>query len=1070
MRYFENLLINRNISKADINFLWELHLTDKEYSDLKGILWEDAQDNRFSDTKAAALYYAEWWRREFCGGHVGTDDPCRTLLEDDTLKDQLYQAAQRGATELGVQIITTRGEQREVRNIMYSLFYQGGLPMNYIVQEILSNGNNGWNTFIRQLVWNQQDFNQVNGLGEIASRSDSMQGFCAKLRTAADNQDPSIQPYYHKDLWWNVVVRQFEESKRERRARTPFEVSWVFRFDNRVKRITAGARISGQSTLSEEFIRENNLTGREFTTISVLVNDKNIYTAEYDQKFYCRKSIEIKFQYNIGDTITISLNEGERILSKKALDFDSPKLLFCKDDDETRFYLGEPHHLKDHRCRIVASNDWREDCDRLGGCISYGIGGQNVNVFNIIDTNNIIILRNICDGEIKKIDPAQSFHKTFIDYRCAIALSIPAKEHVFNAHRHLRFYEGDENDARSVGLNDVYFSPKGERNWSSTSPLGEIKARVKLADNEYSEPVHFINSGDLEINVIKSSHDSCNIQINWGFGSIESDHAERRGENWTITRDNLISNRYCVFTFKPQNRLGTEFKLTLTPPFHDFCIFDQNDNKIAHRSIIPLVDLNNYRYYINSNQRYRLVFDRDQGHCFDYINGPNSQGAKVSEVLVEQIIAERQIAHEGPLGSLFLEGSEQIEHRINNACLSLPYIKTDINITDSEDRQCSYSVKPFPLRLVRQDKAVTITNANTSTLSYSGSIFALPFDEPGLTPVELIKDTDNIYILPTEMYKSTYNHWLVYGDRQGYILPISVKTANTDIQEQSENVGTSSNENGATRADKLSEIKNRLLNEPMFSESWEKAIKWYKMLPQGCIPGTSVLELVAIADEWTLPIKLALHLWVEALCSTSSVKESINYLESSLIDFSKQMSFLWKWCRIPSEEEINSFARELFDEGRINLDKCYFGWTLTQPIDLFQANPQRINPDRTVLFKAFIEWIGIIRTESQPIQILTDPDINNHGDGLTSNEARDYFNHMIMTNPGIARLPLNDKWISVRHNCDQMFQAIDFGIMPGNEHVRREIRQSIINGLKYWTRAQIEAANRQQRGRRRRRN
>jgi hypothetical protein len=135
---------------------------------------------------------------------------------------------------------------------------------------------------------------------------------------------------------------------------------------------------------------------------------------------------------------------------------------------------------------------------------------------------------------------------------------------------------------------------------------------------------------------------------------------------------------------------------------------------------------------------------------------------------------------------------------------------------------------------------------------------------------------------------------------------------------------------------------------------------------------------------------------------------------------------------------------------------------------MLQANPERVTPDSTVLLNAFVEWIDIIRTETQPIPNLTDPDLNNHGDGLVSNEAINYFNQMVNTNPQIERLPLNDQWISVRHNCDQMFQVMDFGVMPGNEHVRREIRQSVINGLRYKTFAQIEEEQRRQRGRRRR--
>jgi hypothetical protein len=236
------------------------------------------------------------------------------------------------------------------------------------------------------------------------------------------------------------------------------------------------------------------------------------------------------------------------------------------------------------------------------------------------------------------------------------------------------------------------------------------------------------------------------------------------------------------------------------------------------------------------------------------------------------------------------------------------------------------------------------------------------------------------------------------------------------------------------------------------------------MLPQGYIPGTSVLELVAIADERPLPVKLALHLWAEALCATSCVKESLDSLRGSLVEFCKQMSFLWKWCQIPSMERFCQFAEEMFNNGEIALDRCYCGWLLTLPTEEIRNDPNLLNPNINTLYLAFNQWFQQICAESEPKLTLRHPDLNNHGDGLISNDAREYF--INITNNFIHLAP-NDRWITVRRHCDELFRTQGFIDLPDNEHVRREIRQSIINGLQYMTQNEIEDLGRRRRRRRR---
>ena len=111
MSFFDNILRSRNITwKHDIH-LWSLRLNNDEFYELKEILRQGAKYHEsLSLQREATLYYAEWWRREFCGGHASTKDVCYSLFGDTRLVDELYEAAKAGASRLGIQIIRTRGE------------------------------------------------------------------------------------------------------------------------------------------------------------------------------------------------------------------------------------------------------------------------------------------------------------------------------------------------------------------------------------------------------------------------------------------------------------------------------------------------------------------------------------------------------------------------------------------------------------------------------------------------------------------------------------------------------------------------------------------------------------------------------------------------------------------------------------------------------------------------------------------------------------------------------------------------------------------------------------------------
>ena len=65
--------------------LWKLHVQEQEYNDLKETLSAAYfRGNLDSYTREAALFYAEWWRREYDGGFPSKERVARAVGIDDS--------------------------------------------------------------------------------------------------------------------------------------------------------------------------------------------------------------------------------------------------------------------------------------------------------------------------------------------------------------------------------------------------------------------------------------------------------------------------------------------------------------------------------------------------------------------------------------------------------------------------------------------------------------------------------------------------------------------------------------------------------------------------------------------------------------------------------------------------------------------------------------------------------------------------------------------------------------------------------------------------------------------------
>jgi hypothetical protein len=135
MGYFESILEKRNLTECPLP-LWKLKITDEEYDELKTLL--EKRTHFLSDEpfklyrKECALFFAEYWRREYKDGKHSKQmvyDALESTRRSVNFCSDFYYQAIKGAKVLGIEQYD--GGRADPLN---SMLYQGGLPMSLVTQ------------------------------------------------------------------------------------------------------------------------------------------------------------------------------------------------------------------------------------------------------------------------------------------------------------------------------------------------------------------------------------------------------------------------------------------------------------------------------------------------------------------------------------------------------------------------------------------------------------------------------------------------------------------------------------------------------------------------------------------------------------------------------------------------------------------------------------------------------------------------------------------------------------------------------------------------------------------------
>lgn len=1077
MSFFDILLKTHSFPKG-VRYLWTLKLTSDEHNELKACLRDAGEKGRLRFlSREAALYYSQWWRCEYDGGHASIGDVCRSLFGSEDLKIELYLAAKEGARKLNLQIIRTSGQCQERESTRYSLYYNGGLPMQYIYREMKESGERShWGRFFRALVWDAQDYSTIPGSGKIASLCDSLKAFCASLQQANVISDAPFNPVGYSQ-WWEVFFREIKDERQRMNARNPMSFKWLLHLNDILHKIDSPSfRITGPRELSEEFVKKQGLEKNDFVSLSVCVNGVPYPLAEYNKnsgRFHSRRSIDKIIACNTGDTVEIVLNDcGPEgiVLATRSLDFSDPQVLHMDDGAKNIFTICDVNKMASEDCIIICTDDW--ECSSLVS-ETYVSPEGNLKVFRTNPDSVPVKLESHLQGT-KALDPKVALTWTVIDEGHALQLTVPSREKLYNADGGLVFYE-QSNERRSAC--HVLYASHGRRDWSRQPKLGRIRAKVMKDNNVSVDSVPLVNSGQLDIKCLDSNWEECVLQIDWAYGEVKCDGADMIAKNvWKVKRDRLEDSRYVPVNFTPQPTKGSPFRVLFLAPFFGFQVFDYNGSAIEDGGTIPVSDLDSCRYYFHRHDTMTLqtgVGEKKDGVKHLYSERDDGKGVNVTEIIANLNRKGSSIPREGRLASLFIDGSEQVSTLMDRQNEPLPAATATIWAESKSDGfSVSYHLKDFPYRLGIEGDNIVVKD-HPGMLTYNNKLYALPFDDPFMTPVELpaIGNGTEKYSIPTIISSSNQAGWLVFGEVKGYILPWALFTAGDKSKKERE----------SSREESIRNIKEELRAEPLFSEVWIRAAKWFDLVQDGCVPGSSVLILEAIADDRKLLGKFAMQIYLKCHMGTSD-EEVISYM----MDFQKQMSFIWAWA------DGSDSLKWMQDIGNAELQslKPLYWRAVTEILKndestwgayLFDESKM---PD--MIAKHFKDlWLKTLKKDSIPEKKLEHPDTHqNGGDERLSDEAQRVFAFVRMTmlpdnsssagasvteDEMIARhderlrkmMSMDDLWICERRKLDEMLREMDLSQimeicgLPDKEDIKREIKKSTLFGLRFKVTTEI---------------
>ena len=907
--YF-GILQSRNMKGIEKNMpLWKLKLTDEEYESLKQTLIENDFDLGKYGIEAA-LCYAEWWRRDYCGNVPSKESVAMGIGLDVEKSEELYVAARKALKVHGYSFIHTNHGTQYFR----TLLNQGGLPVNYIKK---SESLGSFTLFLKGLVnelsfinydWNSEDFSVINQLNCISYlgktfKNDNIYDVAMQIARAIVMGDNSLLPYDDTDSSLAMLTqawqKEYSRAKQDHRTR-PFSLHWKLSTSDNgigvlyvnmdvVKDISSlsipGLNISTcysfdvfvAGTLVGKYVRKS-LERDDYGNVQHAIYTRTNIGISKDIKWNGEPVVEVKLRCDNDDRIFMT------IAGCYPPNFEYPQVAQMLDGNLYRF--GETANAE-HNMAIFTS-DWKAE-----GANPIMICGQELCCLEF--TKNLE-LHNEQAGEYVELE------NTFTPYTAEFSDNyIPWVERsnykLLSKIPVVRIYDKEKNRVPNCKVKyrfrNEHKSAWHKLNTSCVFPCGVVDICVEFPDG-HSTTESFYSIGNLKFdsdneNVFSTEIVcSCDKTIRPEMETSNNIEIHKLTENrWKVSRSKDTTVCPTVCDFRLYSVGNPVLRVSVAIPFDGISITDMQGNIMPNRKIVSLTNLTNYCIVSHGGRGKRRYVD------VSYVSNKIEDEEKLIHLKSNVIDGIVSLADYSDLimRMFYLYGAHSFD-RSSSVVLNISGTELYIRkfVLDS-------TIEKGKIRIIDN------TEEDTTNFIYDGDVLVLPVDEElplndfNVIRLERVDDEDNVFSFPADF---TYNEMIVFSNPESKRRMIP--------KYYNRNDGDYTKEERAMRSAKNAQNWNDTLDNEsvMTGKHWQKVCKAFDICSHYYLPFATYNGLKTIGRNPQSLSKFVVAMWFN---------EYKDVLIQDIDRFEQEMVMAIHW--IPAEiweESISELMQDIPNE------------------------------------------------------------------------------------------------------------------------------------------------------------
>lgn len=777
------------------DYLWRLKVTDEQYLGLREYLvsrWKYFGSFN-SCPREAALYMAEWWKRDpdtdeesgienrlFLSLGVGRDEEGKKNFIGNARR--VMDPRDRAYLGFKPLVITHRrsntGERNRQRTTYYdyTLFYQGGFPMG---KALSGRKSNKWSQCIPKFVRSNFSLGDVPG-SLIASRL--LEDYKEVLVSAAREKRPGKMPFAcesESHPWYQFALKGIDAGISEMEGR-PFRITWVLDKEKGGMG-SISCCVHGSAELRESFLKyHKEVQLLDNITIQLFEDDKFIQNiAEYSafiskegRGFMSFAETSYKFKYDGHSKISIRIAETGETVCSSSYDSNIPHVFFW---DGLSFTMGSRFGTR--RSLILFRHPWTV-MEMPDGAFTTSITIDGTQ-YGLIDSRpeddgSFFLLRNNDTGDTYEAGSdagvqewteveIHPFKMSKLIYGKAGDFSNPEAFRVFRCK--------SDDDKEDVDTGMYLFRSASVGEWRADPPLGVISCAVLDKPLNRGGKVSSLPENDLinlgpgfSIERRKFYPAETHYQISWDGGDvfIDSPNVRRDGNLWVCGK--MEFPEFIPLHFIPTKGRGEPFDLKIRATYRETTIYSSDGRKVESGEIIPLSLLSEYRYHLTAIENFPLRCDGDSVT----ISVSNDSLGQDSQTIPE----------EGPLALPLSSFLSQGRNDLDKGCVI-------------DFRTVQFIVMDYPLSLVYHDekKAFSLALRNPYTRSdenwnqnqekiateFKGHLVMSSLLDGRTT--DLFRNVDGLYLIPDGLK----GDFAVAASVRGHVKPFIFNTEGGEV-------------------------------------------------------------------------------------------------------------------------------------------------------------------------------------------------------------------------------------------------------------------------------------------------